>query len=79
MVPFVVVFGLKILRTDWSRFSPSLDGSIEGGHRDPYNGPYWHVGCLGITPPCSLECKAAFLECIETKVWVDDTRKDTYE
>lgn len=49
------------------RFSPSPDNSIEGGHRDPNNGAYWHVGCLGITAPCSLQCEAAFLECIETR------------
>ena len=33
------------------RFSPSED--YPGGHKDPENKNYWHLGCLGITPSCS--------------------------
>ena len=33
------------------RFSPSTE--FPGGHRDPENKDYWHLGCLGITPSCS--------------------------
>ena len=34
------------------RFSPSDDGTIAGGHKDPKNTMYWIAGCLGITDPC---------------------------
>ena len=35
------------------RFSPSDDETIPGGHTDPKNKEFWHVGCLGITAQCS--------------------------
>ena len=35
------------------RFSPSDDETIPGGHTDPKNNAFWHVGCLGITAQCS--------------------------
>ena len=49
------------------RFSPSQDGTIQGGHRFPTNGQFWIVGCLGITESCSKECEVGFLQCIENQ------------
>merc|ERR1712002_418031 len=28
---------------------------------------YWHVGCLGITEPCSETCEDAFLSCVASQ------------
>jgi len=49
------------------RFSPSEDGSIAGGHKDPRNTPFWQVGCLGITEPCSKECETNFIDCVNKR------------
>ena len=49
------------------RFSPSADGTIPGGHKNPQNSQYWQVGCLGITPACSAKCEAAFVECVTSQ------------
>jgi len=49
------------------RFSPSEDGSIAGGHKDPRNTPFWQVGCLGITEPCSKECETNFINCVNKR------------
>ena len=48
-------------------FSPSDDGTIEGGHKDPQNQAHWYVGCLGITEPCSSECEESFTACMNNK------------
>jgi len=45
-------------------FSPDAAGGIDGEHSDPKNLAYWHVGCLGITEPCSQTCEDAFLVCV---------------
>ena len=34
-------------------FSPSDDGTIKGGHKDPNNVIYWQIGCWGVTASCS--------------------------
>ena len=49
------------------RFSPSEDGTIEGGHKDPQNKAHWQVGCLGITETCSSECETSFTSCMSSK------------
>ena len=49
------------------RFDASVDGSIEGEHKDPQNKAHWYVGCLGIKDSCSSECEASFASCMNTK------------
>jgi len=49
------------------RFSPSDDGTINGGHLDPKNKEFWQVGCLGITDPCSEACETAFVDCVNSQ------------
>jgi hypothetical protein len=49
------------------RFSPSDDETIPGGHQDPKNNMFWHVGCLGITAQCSETCETAFIECVDSQ------------
>ena len=49
------------------RFDPSEDNTISGGHTNLKNELYWQVGCLGITPPCSEACEAAFVSCVASR------------
>merc|ERR1712136_288248 len=45
-------------------FSPSDDGTIQGGHANPQNTAYWQAGCWGITQQCSVECEVEFIHCV---------------
>jgi len=58
------------------RFSPTAD--FQGGHRDPENKDYWHIGCLGITPSCSTECEFAFIACVEEQKSNVETSADAF-
>jgi hypothetical protein len=49
------------------RFSPSDDETIPGGHTDPKNNAFWHVGCLGSTAQCSETCETAFIGCVDSQ------------
>jgi len=62
------------------RFSPSDDGTIAGGHKDPKNTMYWIAGCLGITDPCDQACETAFIGCVESgDVSTASNRVDSFE
>jgi len=50
----------------YMQFSPSDDGTIQGGHENPQNVAYWQVGCWGITEQCSSECETAFVSCVNS-------------
>ena len=54
------------------RFSPSANN--DGGHREPENKDYWYIGCLGITPSCSIECELAFITCVEEQILVSNAK-----
>ena len=53
------------------RFSPSSDGSIDGGHKDVLNKEHWLAGCLGITNTCSEACENEFFNCMDSKSYTD--------
>jgi len=62
------------------RFDPSGDETIPGGHQNPKNTPYWIVGCLGITEPCSAACEASFEACVNGgDVSTAKSQSDTWE
>ena len=53
--------------TRFIRFSPSVDGTIPGGHRSPNNLVYWQVACWGMAAPCSPECETSFSTCVASQ------------
>ena len=62
------------------RFSPSDDGTIEGGHKSPKNKAHWQVGCLGITDACSESCETSFIACVNSKdVSIASSRAGAFE
>ena len=50
----------------YMQFSPSADGTIQGGHANPQNTAHWQAGCWGITAQCSNECETEFITCVNS-------------